>query len=143
MRSLSMEADVTTNAPAIPNSELNVTPMLDVLLVLLIIFMALAIRIHQTIDAQLPQPCVAACEGGSDIVLEVLPRPSFRRAGAAGGPGHLASGIRDVFANRPEKIMHVAGDPHVPYQAVITAMDVARSAGVRVLSVAPTSTRSR
>ena len=40
-----------------PSAEPNVTPMIDVLLVLLIVFMLVAIRVHRTIDTQLPQTC--------------------------------------------------------------------------------------
>lgn len=57
-------------------SEMNVTPMLDVLLVLLIIFMAASIRVHLTIDGELPVACGGVCAGTTSIVLEVLPGPS-------------------------------------------------------------------
>ena len=125
------------NASPIPTSELNVTPMLDVLLVLLIIFMAMAVRMHHTIDAQLPDVCVGACAGGSQIVLEVLPGPTYRVNRSAVPANELAERLRAIYRDRPEKIIYVAGDRRVSYQDVITAMDVARTAGVRVLSVAP------
>jgi biopolymer transport protein ExbD len=125
------------NASAIPTSELNVTPMLDVLLVLLITFMAMALPVHHTIDAQLPQECAGACAGGSEIVLEVLPGPTYRVNRSPVPANDLATRLSAIYRDRPEKIIYVAGDRHVSYQEVITAMDVARSAGVRVLSVAP------
>src|SRR4051812_39184865 len=131
------------NASPIPTSELNVTPMLDVLLVLLIIFMAMAVRMHHTIDTQLPQACVGACAGGSEIVLEILPGPTYRVNRSAIPANELAARLTAIFRDRPEKTMYVAGRRRVSYQDVITAMDVARSAGVRVLSVAPAETIAR
>ena len=122
----------------LPNSELNVTPMLDVLLVLLIIFMAGSIRVHRTVDAQLPEACVGACTNGSvPIVLEVLPGPAYRINKAPVAAGALEHTLADIFAPRPEKIIQVAGYPGTTYQDVVTAMDVARMAGVRAIGIPP------
>ena len=126
---------MTTSADRTPASEINVTPMLDVLLVLLIIFLALSIRMHHTIDAVLPQPCAGACDAGQPIVLEILPGPSYRVNRAVVRREALRSYLAGIYDGRPEKILQVAGFPGVRYQDVVTAMDVARSAGVRVLSV--------
>jgi biopolymer transport protein ExbD len=47
-----------------------------------------------------------------------------------------------VYADRPEKIIQVAGHRDASYQAVLAAMDVARSAGVTVVSIPPSSSYS-
>jgi len=124
-------------ATAIPSTEMNVTPMLDVLLVLLIIFMAASIRVYHTMDAQLPQACAGACAGGSSIVLEVLPGPTYRLNRESVAPSALAAKLRSVYDGRPEKIIQIAGYPGVRYEQIVNAMDVARSSGVTVLAVAP------
>ena len=118
-----------------PAAELNVTPMLDVLLVLLVIFMLMAMRTRQTIDAQLPVPCGAACDGGEPIVLEVLPGPTYRLNRTPVSPADLAGRLAAVYAGRPDRVLQVAGRPGVTYQQVIGAMDVARGAGARVLGL--------
>jgi biopolymer transport protein TolR len=60
-------------------SEMNVTPMLDVLLVLLVIFLIASARMHHTMDVLLPVSCAGVCESDTvPIVLEVLPGPTFR-----------------------------------------------------------------
>jgi biopolymer transport protein TolR len=128
---------MTANTSALPQSEPNVTPMLDVLLVLLIIFMAATIQVHRTVDVQLPQPCVGVCAGGSQIVLEVLPGPAYRINQAAVPTERLHARLLAIYGDRPEKILQVAGYPGARYEDVLAAMGVARAAGVRVIGIAP------
>ena len=131
------DRDLTNVAPRAQH-ELNVTPMLDVLLVLLVIFMAAAVAMHHTMDAVLPQPCQVMCPGTSDpLVLEVLPGSRFLLNRYEVPASELASYLRGVFAPRPEKILNVIGKPGVRYEQVMDAMDVAKSAGVRVLAIPP------
>ncbi len=122
-------------------SEINVTSMLDVLLVLLVAFMAATIEIRRAMDAQLPQPCVGACasSSGDDIVVEVMPGGRRRINHRDVSADALGQELRSIYAARPSKIIAVAGYPGVRYQDVVTTMDVAGSAGVRVISVAPRS----
>lgn len=119
------------------NSELNVTPMLDVMLVLLVIFMAASVAMHHTVDVSLPQPCADLCDGPGPITLEVLPGPTYRLNGTAIAPAALAPTLRQVYVDRPEKTMYVAGQPGVSYEAVVDAIDQARSNGVRVIGISP------
>ena len=123
------------------NSELNVTPMLDVMLVLLVIFMAASVAMHHTIDVSLPQPCADLCDGPVPITLEVLPGPAYRLNGTPVAAAVLASTLRQVYVHRPEKIMYVAGRPGVTYETVVDAIDLARSNGVRVIGISPKSAR--
>jgi biopolymer transport protein ExbD len=119
-----------------PTSELNVTPMLDVLLVLLIIFMAVSIQVHRTIDANLPVPCPGTCDGPPTIVLEVLPGPEYRVNQHAVASDQLLQYLLDIYRGRPEKIIQVAGYPTVRYADVVAAMDIAKSAGVVAIGIA-------
>ena len=111
--------------------ELNVTPMLDVMLVLLVIFMAMAVAMHHTMDVQLPVECPGVCESSTKVVLEVHPGPRYLINGVAVDPGELASRLASIYATRPEKILQVAGFDGATYQQVVTAMDIARASGVR------------
>ena len=120
-----------------PTSELNVTPMLDVLLVLLIIFMAVSIQVHRTIDVVLPVPCPGVCDGQPPIVLEVLPGPSYRVNQHPVANDQLHSYLVGLYRGRPEKIIQVAGSPSVRYDDVVHAMDIAKSAGVAAIGIAP------
>ena len=125
------------------NSELNVTPMLDVLLVLLVIFMAAPVAMHHTIDVSLPQPCADLCDGPGPITLEVLPGPTYRLNGTTIVAAALARTLRDIYVSRPEKLMYVAGQPGVTYATVVDAIDIARSNGVRVVGISPKSAQPR
>jgi biopolymer transport protein ExbD len=120
-----------------PNAEINVTPFLDILLVLIITFLA-AMSARMTMDAQLPEPCTGACRGDDrQIVLEVLPGGLYRLNSRMVTEANLLSTLRSTYAGRPEKIIQVAGHRDVRYQTVLSAMDVAHSAGVKVIALPP------
>ena len=125
------------------NAEPNVTPMIDVLLVMLIVFMVAIMRVHRTIDTQLPQPCAGVCDASPRIVLEVLPGPRYRINWVDVAPNELLARLRSIYATRPEKIIEVSGHRGVRYDNVVTAMDIAKSAGVSVIAIAPPSGATR
>jgi biopolymer transport protein ExbD len=122
------------------SNEINVTPMIDVLLVLLIIFMLIVPQARKAIDVQLPDPNpqqVAANQASNQIVLEVLPGGQFSINKEPVNKDRLPGRLKEIYDPRPDKIMFVKGDPKVKYQDVIHAMDVARGAGVKVIGVPP------
>jgi biopolymer transport protein TolR len=121
-------------------NEINVTPMIDVLLVLLIIFMMVIPMSRKAIDLQLPDPTPDNTNSGpppSQIVLEVLPGGTFRVNTQPVTKADLPKKLKEIFDPRPDKIIFVKGDPAVKYSDVIWAMDVARGAGVKVIGMTP------
>lgn len=119
------------------SADLNVTPMLDVLLVLLVIFMA-SVQVRHSMDAQLPTPCEGECRGdGASIVLEVLPGPAYRLNRTPVSATELPERLRTTYAARPDKVIQVAGHRTARYADVVEAMDLARGAGVRVIAIPP------
>lgn len=126
------------------NSEPNVVPMIDIMLVLLIIFMIMQPMMRKAIDLQLPdpQPAVVTANQASDqIVLEVLPEGMYAVNKEPITKANLADRLKAIYDPRPDKIMFVKGDPTVLYQDVIYATDVARGAGVKVIGVPPKDTK--
>jgi biopolymer transport protein TolR len=124
-------------------NEPNVTPMIDVLLVLLIIFMMIIPLSRKAIDVQLPDPTPQKTPPNAkpdQIVLEILPGPTFAINKAPVTKEALAQKLHEVYDKRPEKIMFFKGDPEVTYQDVIFAMDQARGAGVKVIAATPKAT---
>jgi biopolymer transport protein ExbD len=126
-------------------SEPNMTPMIDVLLVLLIIFMMIVPASRKTIDIQLPDPnptqTPPSDANPDQIVLEVLPNSYFEvnNQAVSGGRDGLAARLREIYDGRPDKLIFVKGAPDVKYQDVIFAMDQARAAGVKVIGIPPGS----
>jgi biopolymer transport protein ExbD len=121
-------------------NDINVTPMIDVLLVLLIIFMMVIPMSRKAIDLQLPDPTPDDTNSGpppSQIVLEVLPGGTFRLNTQPVTKAELAKKLKDIYDPRPDKIIFIKGDPAVKYSDVISAMDVARGSGVKVIAMTP------
>jgi biopolymer transport protein ExbD len=132
-----------TQGAASMSAEPNVTPMIDVLLVLLIIFMAVLPSMRKAIDINLPDPnptVQPANSQSNQIVLEVKPGGQYFINSEAVTRDRLPTRLKEIFDPRPEKIMFVKGDPKVKYSDVIDAMDVARGAGVKVLGIPPKDT---
>ncbi|HEY3288223.1 MAG TPA: biopolymer transporter ExbD [Gemmatimonadaceae bacterium] len=122
------------------NSEPNLTPMIDVLLVLLVIFMMIIPMSRKALDVQLPDPTPQdkdAKPNPDQIVLEVLPGGNFAVNKEPLTRENLYRRLKEVYDPRPDKIIFVKGDPNVVYQDVIFAMDQARGAGVKVIGVPP------
>ena len=121
-------------------NEINVTPMIDVLLVLLIIFMMVIPMSRMAIDLQLPDPTPDNTPQGpppSQIVLEVLPGNVFKINSQPVAKNDLQKRLKEIYDPRPDKIMFIKGDPTVKYSDVINAMDAARGAGVKVIGATP------
>jgi biopolymer transport protein ExbD len=92
---------------------------------------------RKTMDAQLPVPCAGSCASdGSPIVLEVLASGYLLNRQPV-TEAALRETLRSVFDGRPEKIIQIAGQRDATYQSVLSAMEVARSAGVTVIAIPP------
>ena len=121
-------------------SEINMTPMIDVLLVLLVIFIIVQPMLQLSLDVQLPIESEeeATAPPLPPIVLEIAANGAYslNTQPVSDLPGRL----RQVFSARPDKVLFVKADPNVPFSTVIAAWDIAMGAGVEVLgAVLPTS----
>lgn len=125
-------------------NEINVTPMIDVLLVLLIIFMLVVPMSRKAIDLQIPDPndqTVSATPPPAQIVLEVGPGGQYSVNKEVIPKDRLYARLKEIYDPRPEKIIFVKGDPKVKYEDVIWAMDISRGAGVKVIGAVPKETK--
>jgi biopolymer transport protein TolR len=121
-------------------NDINVTPMIDVLLVLLIIFMVIVPMARKTIDVQLPDPTPQPQPPGpppENIVLSVMEGGKFKINSEEATRERLGARLKEIYDPRPDKLIFVKGDSTAVYQDVIFAMDVARGAGVKVIGHMP------
>ncbi len=121
------------------NAEPNVTPMIDVLMVLLIIFMVIVPTSRKALDVQVPDPNpqTTSAPSSESIVLSVNPGGQFLINKEAVTRQNLPARLRQVYEGRPDKVIFVKGDPRATYQDVIEAMDVARGSGVKIIGFTP------
>jgi biopolymer transport protein TolR len=121
-------------------NDINVTPMIDVLLVLLIIFMVIVPMARKTIDVQLPDPTPQPQPPGpppNNIVLQVMEGGKFKINSEDATKEALGKRLKEIYDPRPDKLIFIKGDSTAVYQDVIFAMDVARGAGVKVIGHMP------
>ena len=115
------------------NAEPNVTPMIDVLMVLLIIFMVIVPSSRRAIDVQLLAEQAGA--GGTPIVREVGPGGRLALDQEPVAAAQLGARLRAVYAGRPDRVITVRGARTARYQEVVAALDSARGAGVHVIGL--------
>ena len=118
-------------------AEPNVTPLIDVLLVLLVIFMLTLHRpVRRLVYAQPPvPPNDSAAAAAPPIVLEVWRGGGYALNGAPVARAALGARLAAVYEGRPVKALFVRGDRAASYQEVLEAMSVARGAGVRAIAL--------
>ena len=125
-----------------PTSDINVTPMIDVLLVLLIIFMVVQQGLQKGVSMQVPPPPekdqVAQKSNPEDqIVLEINPGPVFAINTRPVAQEALESTLKEIYANRPRKVIFVKGAENLTYGDVVYAVDASRAAGVDIVGLVP------
>jgi biopolymer transport protein ExbD len=130
---------MTTGSSGGVQSDINVTPMIDVLLVLLIIFMITQPLSRKAIDIQVPPPnsTTASTSASNQIVLELADDGSYAINSQPVPKDQLDAQIHAVYDNRPAKLLFIKAGPNRIYQDIIDAMDVARGAGVQIIGFTP------
>jgi len=122
-------------------SDINITPMVDVLLCLLILQMVIQPGLQKGLDVQLPlseRPEGLTAAGALDhIVLHVTPGPTYTLNEQAVPAADLELRLRQVYRDRPRKVLFVEGAEDLPYEEMIRAVDTARGAGVTVVGLVP------
>ena len=120
-------------------SDINVTPMIDVLLVLLIIFMITQPLSRMAMDVQVPPPeqTTTTQQANNQIVLELNDDGGYAINGQPVPKTQLDTQIHAIFDPRPAKLLFIKAGANRLYQDVIEAMDVARGAGVQIIGFTP------
>ena len=120
------------------SSGINVTPMIDVLLVLLVVFM-LSVQVRQSLPVNLPPPVAASrpATQAPRVVLELKRDGSYAINGASVEMNDLGARLRELTDGGRRQLLFVRAAPGRRYGEVIQAVDVARGAGWRVIGYMP------
>jgi len=121
------------------SSEINVTPMIDVLLVLLIIFMIILPLSRRAFITNVPpeQQQKQQQQQSAQIVLELTAAGGFAINTQPYTKDQLESALHQIFDQRVAKLLFIKADPSRTYGEVIEAIDIAKAAGVQVIGFTP------
>lgn len=120
-----------------PLADINVTPLVDVMLVLLIIFMITTPLFERGIDVDLPKTATSNISGAERVILTIPTGKNYvyfndqpvnrKKMGAY---------LRQIFKNRSDKTIYLFADKNVPYGQVLSVMDEVKQAGIVTVGLA-------
>jgi biopolymer transport protein TolR len=115
-----------------PKSDINVTPLVDVMLVLLIIMMLVAPMLQKGVDVDLPlaDNTVDKPESQEQTVVAVDARNAFFLNGIEIPRGEMAERVKRALEEKNERIVLIKGDRDASYASIMAAMDDLREAGI-------------
>ncbi|MBK7931561.1 MAG: biopolymer transporter ExbD [Bryobacterales bacterium] len=117
-----------------PKAEINMTPLIDVLLVLLIIFMVitpLTPKGLETLVPQPPPPGTPPSKADDRTVVIIIERNGTMKINTEDTTeANLGPRLEEIFKTRAERVVFVKGDPDIEYQIVARAIDTAKGVGI-------------
>jgi len=120
-------------SPEGPKADINITPQIDVLLVLIIIFMVITPLTPKGLEALVPQPAQPNQKTDADqrtVVISVAKDKSLMINTEPTDETKLGSRLEEIFKTRAERVVFVKGDPDLEFQAVAKVIDIAKGVGI-------------
>ncbi len=120
-----------------PVSDINVTPLVDVMLVLLVIFMITTPLFERGIDVNLPQTVSSNISGAERIILTIPKDKNYVYFNSQPVNRDLMKGYLDqIFRTRTDKTIYLFADKSVPYGEVLAVMDEVKQSGIETVGLA-------
>jgi biopolymer transport protein TolR len=116
-------------------SEINVTPFIDVMLVLLIIFMVTAPMMQSGIGVNLPQAETETAPAEEGLTLTISLDKYIHIDGTVINVNLLERRLREHFAGKAKKIVYIKGDKGLSYGYIVDVMDIAKRAGIETIGL--------
>jgi biopolymer transport protein TolR len=117
-----------------PRADINMTPMIDVLLVLIIIFMVITPLTPKGLETLVPQPPPPnSQQQQSDqrtVVIVINKDRSIQINQENTTEANLGPRLEEIFKTRAERLVFIKGDPDLEYRYVATAIDIAHGVGI-------------
>ncbi len=124
-------------------AEINIIPLVDVVLVLLLIFMLTAPMMYRGIDVNLPRTASRPTAVEERMVLTLTRDNALYLNERRVTPAGLEAALREAFRNRSDRTLYLKADAGLPYGTVVETMDRVRRAGIERLGMVTEPVRER